>query len=88
MCKVAVNELPVSFIIMSSTDDEVESMEETLRRMNECKERNRLRLLNIKRMVKIFGSEIVRNTKVLPNYNAETLKQLKHCCGEVVLAYL
>lgn len=69
---------------MSSDDNDLESLEETFEKLNKCKERNRLRLLNLKRMVKTFSTELSRNTKVLPNYSAQTFKQLNACFKEVM----
>lgn len=54
-----------------------------LHELNERKEKNRLRLLNLKQMVKVFLAEISRNKNVLPNYDAKVFKELKQFCEEV-----
>lgn len=62
-----------------------EELAEILNQLNECKEKNRLRLANLKRMVKVFMTEVSRNKKQLPNYSATTMKELVTYCKEVLL---
>lgn len=74
---------------MSSTEYEDSDGEvaptDLLYQLNECKERNRLRLLNLKRMVKVFITQVSQNKEVLPNYNAQLFKELKQLCQEVFI---
>lgn len=59
------------------------SNEDLLHKFNEYKENNRLRLVNIKRMVKQFNSNVVPSMKVFSNFDQKLFDHLKEQCQEV-----
>lgn len=57
--------------------------EECLKSVNEEKENSRLRLLNLQRVLKVFGTEVVKHSNILPHSTAELISNIKEASATV-----